>query len=266
MDVYYFGCLKQAGYGFEQLGHFLYKKPSEDSPVYGVDDTGAAPWGLLTLDGHLAPRTIDNDEAPQGEALLHHDSGWTAVSFWDRSGDPSEGSSSAFLIPETLDFYETMNVANTAWRRLMARFGFEVVLHGAELPGNYRRAHPPLPEGSAAMPADPYDEAGAPEDPHTKSDKRVRVCDLEVGDDFTLEDVNYVITRKGDDCIKGRGETEEVVSVIRFYNPLRPRPEHTVDWYTTVEVSEEDPEVTDAENRHDQRPQALVRESSEELG
>lgn len=64
---------------------------------------------------------------PEGRALLHHRDGWTAVAFWDRTGDSRPGSNTAFLLDEVLDFDAAVDAARQAYPHVFARFTFEVV-------------------------------------------------------------------------------------------------------------------------------------------
>lgn len=80
------------------------------------------PWGLA-IDGSLAP--LGRNQA-QGEALLHHRDGWTAIAFWDRTGDRRMNSNSVFLVNEIVTFDELVDRARREWPDLFNRFDFEV--------------------------------------------------------------------------------------------------------------------------------------------
>lgn len=67
---------------------------------------------------------------PQGVARLHHalapdGTPWTAIAFWDRTGDSRPGSNSAFLFEGTLTFEAACAAAfehfPAVWRRMTAR-------------------------------------------------------------------------------------------------------------------------------------------------
>jgi hypothetical protein len=89
-DIYYFGCWGEAG-------HYLFR-PNRTS-VYRKDHPG--PWARI--DGELAPHGPEtrSKNQVQGEAVLWHRDGWTALGWWDRSGD-SRGNSNSNLIAEGL--------------------------------------------------------------------------------------------------------------------------------------------------------------------
>ena len=118
-DIFFFGCAKgdQPGHRmhkprvsamhYQEVGRFMYRNP----------------WGL-SLDGALAP---EEREQKQGQALLHRRNGWTAISFWDRTGDSRMGSNSAFLAKGDYTFAEMINLASAAFPEIMASFKFPVV-------------------------------------------------------------------------------------------------------------------------------------------
>lgn len=112
--AFYFGCFGQPGHGFRNEQMRSQWSASE-----------IVPWGW-EVDGGLAPR-IGRAEAPQGRAALHHKGGWTALSFWDRSGDSRGNSSSTFLLEGTLTFAEALAEARERFPVLFKRFPFEVV-------------------------------------------------------------------------------------------------------------------------------------------
>jgi hypothetical protein len=104
--VFYFGCLDN--------GHHLYDADGE--MMYRQIET---PWGEHP-DGVLCP-----DERLgqlQGKALLHQKDGWTAIGFWDRTGDSRPGSNSAFMVRGTFTFDEICRLAAaqfpTVWHRI----------------------------------------------------------------------------------------------------------------------------------------------------
>lgn len=112
-DVFYFGCIGRSG-------HYMHN-------TFGnhVHVVGDMPWGPYGEDGALPPQ-----EGPQveGQAMLHHKGGWTALSFWDRSVDTRPGCSSNFFFRGSYNFAEAMALARTAFPKVWARFTFDVVL------------------------------------------------------------------------------------------------------------------------------------------
>jgi hypothetical protein len=95
--------------------------------------TGRRPIGLPwdKWDGVLAPVYKPNsygDDAPQpeGVAWVHYRAGWTAVSYWDRSGpDTRKGSNTGFFADRVLTFEQMM---------VLARRYFPVVINRATFP------------------------------------------------------------------------------------------------------------------------------------
>lgn len=120
--VLYFGCAH--GVWDRDVGHFFY---SEDGRRVGLSSPEALPW--KKVDGALAPR-VGRSEKPQGVAAIHHKDGWTALSFWDRTGDERGNSSSTFFIEGEAPFEVALGIARERFPRLFARFdraGLEVV-------------------------------------------------------------------------------------------------------------------------------------------
>ena len=117
MNFYHFGCQDRAGhYLFAASGSL--KRDYYDIPVAKLDGglcPKADPWGK--------PGQV------QGQALLHHISGWTIVSFWDRSIDTRPGSNSSFLAEAAdLTFDQMMQLANRHFPKVVGRFKFPIVL------------------------------------------------------------------------------------------------------------------------------------------
>jgi hypothetical protein len=120
----YFGCARGV-WGHREAGHYAYSPSGRSGGRYG-DPIG--PW--KHVDGTLAPMDGYRREAPQGHAVLHHKDGWTALSFWDRSGDSRGNSNSNFFFDATLTFEEALAAARERFPDLFARFPFEVVEWG----------------------------------------------------------------------------------------------------------------------------------------
>src|SRR5260370_32574422 len=90
-EIYYFGYM-QAGYG-HALMHCNGSTAREDC-IEGF------PWQLHQLDATLCPGYQGPYKTPdqrEGSALLHHESEWTALAFWDRSGDRRGMSNNPFI-------------------------------------------------------------------------------------------------------------------------------------------------------------------------
>lgn len=92
-------------------GHFLYYAELNGRVRDAEQAFGGAvgPWSLRQLDGGLAAKPgavqrghVREEDQAERVACLHHGvakdgSAWTALSFWDRTGDPRFGSSSTVL-------------------------------------------------------------------------------------------------------------------------------------------------------------------------
>lgn len=113
--VYYFGPIRQAG-------HYLWLSEHRKS----CDILETNPW-KYKLDGKLAPS--DNNEK-EGEALIHHKEGWTALSFWDRTVDKRGGSNSTYLINKILNYDEMVALAQDRFPDRWGIMDFEVTNKG----------------------------------------------------------------------------------------------------------------------------------------
>jgi hypothetical protein len=118
--VFYFGCMGGKG-------HRLYDADGED--MHRIVTT---PWGNQ-IDGELAPdglvlRKVGEGEKmqPEGRALLHHKDGWTALGFWDRSGDSRFNSNSNFLVRGTYTFDEMLALAKAQFPGIFATIKFPI--------------------------------------------------------------------------------------------------------------------------------------------
>lgn len=119
--VYHFGY-RQGG------GHFLF------NASYRHVDPSILPWP--DIDGTLCPV---GPSGPEGIALLHHKDGWTAIAFWDRSGDSRPASNAAFFVKGDRSFITIMMLAKRHFPKVWARFTFNVVeaLHArSQTPGS----------------------------------------------------------------------------------------------------------------------------------
>lgn len=121
MIVYYFGC------GKHEAGHYWHKPGA----VGIMRRPPGCPWGN-DIDGGLAPsfaiwRARGRREAPQGQALVAHAGGWTALAYWDRSMDSRPGSNSAFAAEGDYSFDELLTAAKEQWPWVFERQRFEVV-------------------------------------------------------------------------------------------------------------------------------------------
>ena len=118
MRVYYFGCIEHAG-------HYMWL-PGPSSEYRG-DFLRTNPWGY-EIDGGLCPA----GKEVEGQALLHHKDGWTALSFWDRSVDHRGKCNSSFLAEGKHSFDEMLAIAREHFPSVIARFKFPIVDAAAE--------------------------------------------------------------------------------------------------------------------------------------
>ena len=127
--IYYFGC-------WSGTGHHLWAPDGR-----ALTRNEPLPPSLRCLDGTLCgdPALADHnrrtgalswhgiERQPQGVARLHHRDGWTALAWWDRSGDARGGSNSAFVAEGTLTAAEVIERGRvafpTVWRRIEAAGG-----------------------------------------------------------------------------------------------------------------------------------------------
>jgi hypothetical protein len=129
--MYFFGV-----WTGDRAGHYLYDQNGR--PVWG---NGILPW--RAIDGVLQPNAHDPyvfvpmAQQVQGEAMLHHKGGWTALCFWDRSEDRRAGCNANFFAKGTHDFAQMVHLSKNAFPDIWRRFTFDVVRR-PESPGTRR--------------------------------------------------------------------------------------------------------------------------------
>jgi len=100
-------------------GHHLYD-------VRGAKKVMLLPWP--SLDCVLCPNDagpfVESTNQIEGDALLHHKYGWTALAFWDQSGDPLPGSHSVLVAHGTLSFDEMRALIATCFPYVHKRITF----------------------------------------------------------------------------------------------------------------------------------------------
>lgn len=96
------------------------------------------PWRLGELDGGLCPN-VSPDGAwkrtgpeIEGDALLHHKDGWTALAFWDRTVDTRMACCSVYVANAILSFKEIVELAQDAFKVRWDKMKFEVRLSKGE--------------------------------------------------------------------------------------------------------------------------------------
>lgn len=110
-----FGCIGQPG-------HYLHSRRGID---FRLEST---PWGSKLDGGLLTDDYYRADTTPTGHWREHHKDGWTAVSFWDRSGDSRPGCNTTFLAKAELTGEELIELARAQWPHVFSRPGFPQLL------------------------------------------------------------------------------------------------------------------------------------------
>lgn len=122
----YFGPLKESG-------HFLFYDNGE-KVLYSEIET-AGPWNLAEIESCLQPGVVlwrghyvQRHQKVEGEALLHHKCGWTALSFWDSTIDTRPGCSSTYIAEGIFTFEEMVALAKARFLERWNKMKFEVRL------------------------------------------------------------------------------------------------------------------------------------------
>lgn len=135
MRAFYFGCWLRSGHDLWDRGLggtpvSWYDQGATRRRLLGVSANslggptqGEIPWGY-SLDGGL----LRGKSLRQGEAVIEHRDGWTALSFWDYSVDSRPGSSSTFVFDEELEPEAALEAARESFPPVFARFTFAVSL------------------------------------------------------------------------------------------------------------------------------------------
>lgn len=124
--AYYFGCARGIN-GHRAAGHF-FNAPGHIGRVTAREAQAVVPWERV--DGALAPRKGTGryaEECAQGVAALHHLDGWTALAFWDRTGDSRGASNSVFFFEGDWDFDHTLKLAREHFPEVLNRLTFPIV-------------------------------------------------------------------------------------------------------------------------------------------
>lgn len=119
----YFGCWGQPGHYFHQSGSYGPRSASRAV-------CQSLPWTDVECDGNLQPGTAELEKRYEGErprsqvegvCRLHHRQGWTAMAFWDRSGDRRGNSCSVVMVEGTHDFANMMEMFEREFPSIYAR-------------------------------------------------------------------------------------------------------------------------------------------------
>ena len=137
LECFYFGHSQGSGHVFFSAARSGYDLEREVGRALGRGglDTCLC-WNGPRLDRERYDQR-QRDET-EGRALLTHGGGWTAVAFWDRSGDRRGASNTTFIVRGTLTFEQVIRVARHRWPSIWSRFTFEVVQvdeHGRRVRG-----------------------------------------------------------------------------------------------------------------------------------
>lgn len=128
--MYYFGPWDKAGhYVFDERGRHV--PHTEECQI---------PWGHegqnVGIDGVLQPGCVAGKSQytrscpeVEGEALLHHKDGWTALSFWDRSVDRRPACNSTYMAQGIFTFEQMVGMAMIRFKHRWDKMYFEVRLY-----------------------------------------------------------------------------------------------------------------------------------------
>jgi len=111
------------------IGHYFYSEEGGRIHNYPHPDV---PW--RQVDGALCPNCDQKElyrrtgPAIEGEALLHHKEGWTALSFWDRTIDTRPASNSNYFAKGIFTFEEMVELAKKRFPVRWGQMKFEVRL------------------------------------------------------------------------------------------------------------------------------------------
>jgi hypothetical protein len=122
--MYYFGP-------WNSPGHHYY---TEDGGAVYLQEERTIPWQPHQIDGKLQPgcyfergRWWHKGTEKQGQALLHHKEGWTAISFWDRSVDARGGCNSTYVAEGEFTFEQMVEMAKSRFAYRWNKMPFIVV-------------------------------------------------------------------------------------------------------------------------------------------
>ncbi len=129
--MFYFGP-------WDRSGHYLWLEGGRGT--YREQDREGFPWhedsGDDGIDCKLQPGCVRGKDGRwrhgqeiEGEALLHHKAGWTALSFWDRTVDRRGGCNSTYFAEGTFTFDEMVTLAMCRFAERWNRMRFEVRLY-----------------------------------------------------------------------------------------------------------------------------------------
>lgn len=130
VDCFFFGCEGQSS------GHYLFARRRSHEFLRTTEWSaqralgGLTRCGKPTLDGSLcwnSALSYSERYETEGRAFRTCRNGWTAVAFWDRTGDKRGASNTVFLASGELTFAQLIRAAKHAWPEVWARFTFPVI-------------------------------------------------------------------------------------------------------------------------------------------
>lgn len=119
-EVYFWGCWN------DSKGHYLWRPTP--TRYESLRHNGLVPW--KEVDGTLTPQHVDQRHQVEGETVLHHCDGWTALAWWDRSVDNRGGSNAAIFARGTHDFDAMIALGKLHFPGVMVRFRYELTWKG----------------------------------------------------------------------------------------------------------------------------------------
>ena len=125
--MFYFGP-------WDRAGHFLCDETGR-TVLHRPEARGTFPWADWEIDGKLQPHRSGCDRrsycgcgsSPEGQALIYHKDGWTALSFWDRSVDTRGACNSTYFAEGTYTFEQMVGMAKTRFAERWNCMKFEVI-------------------------------------------------------------------------------------------------------------------------------------------
>lgn len=124
VHLFYFGPLREPG-------HYLH---DQSHRCLWPDNDRIGPWRIGELDGGLCPNVSPEacwkrtGPEIEGDALLHHKDGWTALAFWDRTVDTRPACCSVYVADAVLSFEDIVARAQDAFKERWDRMKFKVRL------------------------------------------------------------------------------------------------------------------------------------------
>ncbi len=122
VHLFYFGPLYEPG-------HYLH-----DQSHRRIWPDRIGPWRVGELDGGLCPNVdpvhvwARTGPEVEGDALLHHKDGWTALAFWDRTVDTRPACCSVYVADAVLSFDDIVARAQDAFKKRWDMMKFPVRL------------------------------------------------------------------------------------------------------------------------------------------